>query len=191
MLRDLPGRVVRRLPDEQPEQQDHDDHRSCLADALHQTMNTVVPTRTLVNSHSESTTCIRMQPCEAFQPIEPGSSVPWIPTPGAERPIQRVPSGLFGPGGTGLRPGGPRVLGRRVPGRVDPLDDDRELAGRRRVDRLPGRDREDAPDRVVAVEERQPVGRPVDQDHGPDARRRDLGRHASSRGRRSAAARSR
>src|SRR6185369_11641632 len=27
-----------------------------------------------------------------------------MPTPGAERPIQRVPSGLPGPGGTGLRP---------------------------------------------------------------------------------------
>ena len=45
-----------------------------------------------------------MHPWEAFQPIELGSSVPWIPTPGAERPIQRVPSGLSGPGGTGLRP---------------------------------------------------------------------------------------
>ena len=27
-----------------------------------------------------------------------------MPTPGAERPIQRVPSGLPGPGGTGFRP---------------------------------------------------------------------------------------
>jgi hypothetical protein len=27
--------------------------------------------------------------------------VPWIPTYGAESPIQRVPSGLPGPGGTG------------------------------------------------------------------------------------------
>ena len=33
-----------------------------------------------------------------------GLGVPWMPTPGAERPIQRVPSGLPGPGGTGLAP---------------------------------------------------------------------------------------
>ena len=75
--------------------------------------------------------------------------------PGAERPIQRVPSGLFGPGGTGreaLRPG---VVGRRIPPRVDLLHDDVEPAGRRRVDRLAGRDREVAPDLVVGVEERR------------------------------------
>ena len=34
----------------------------------------------------------------------PGFGVPWMPTPGAERPIQRVPSGLPGPGGTGSSP---------------------------------------------------------------------------------------
>ncbi len=33
-----------------------------------------------------------------------GASVPWMPTPGALRPIQRVPSGFDGPGGTGVRP---------------------------------------------------------------------------------------
>ena len=30
--------------------------------------------------------------------------MPWMPTPGAERPIQRVPSGLPGPGGIGCSP---------------------------------------------------------------------------------------
>ena len=33
-----------------------------------------------------------------------GSGVPWMPTPGAEIPIHRVPSGLPGPGGTGDSP---------------------------------------------------------------------------------------
>ena len=36
------------------------------------------------------------------------SGVPWMPTPGAERPIQRVPSGLPGPGGDRLRALRPR-----------------------------------------------------------------------------------
>jgi hypothetical protein len=36
--------------------------------------------------------------------IELGLFVPWMPTPGAESPIQRVPSGFPGPGGTGLSP---------------------------------------------------------------------------------------
>jgi hypothetical protein len=30
--------------------------------------------------------------------------VPWMPTPEAERPIQRVPSGFPGPGGIGFSP---------------------------------------------------------------------------------------
>src|ERR1051326_5871278 len=67
-------------------------------------MNTGVPTRTRVYSHSADGTCIRMQPCDSECPIDHGSSVPWRPTPGALSPIQRVPSGLFGPGGTGLAP---------------------------------------------------------------------------------------
>src|SRR5437763_17113035 len=33
-----------------------------------------------------------------------GSGVPWMPMPNAERPIQRVPSGLPAPGSTGPRP---------------------------------------------------------------------------------------
>ena len=45
-----------------------------------------------------------MQPCEALYPIDVGSSVPWMPTPGAFSPIHRVPSGFDGPGGTGFRP---------------------------------------------------------------------------------------
>ena len=36
--------------------------------------------------------------------MEAESGVPWIPTSGAERPIQRVPNGFPGPGGTGSRP---------------------------------------------------------------------------------------
>ena len=44
---------------------------------------------------------MRMQPCETEYPIEAGSGVPWMPTSGAESPIQRVPRGLPGPGGIG------------------------------------------------------------------------------------------
>jgi hypothetical protein len=43
-----------------------------------------------------------MQPCETEYPIDAASGVPWIPTYGAVSPIQRVPSGLPGPGGIGL-----------------------------------------------------------------------------------------
>src|SRR5437764_15260062 len=67
-------------------------------------MNTGVPIRTRVNSHSADDTCIRMQPCDSECPIDHGSEVPWMPTPGALNPIQRVPSGLPGPGGTGVAP---------------------------------------------------------------------------------------
>jgi hypothetical protein len=47
---------------------------------------------------------MRMHPCEAEYPIEAAFGVPWMPTPRAERPIQRVPSGFRGPGGIGLAP---------------------------------------------------------------------------------------
>src|SRR4029077_15333728 len=67
-------------------------------------MNTGVPILTLLYSHSAEGTCIRMQPCDSEWPIDHGSSVPWMPTPAALNPIQRVPSGLFGPGGTGWAP---------------------------------------------------------------------------------------
>src|SRR5215510_8383379 len=67
-------------------------------------MKTGVPIRTWLYSHSADGTCIRMQPCDSEWPIDHGSSVPWMPTPGALSPIQRVPSGLPGPGGTGFNP---------------------------------------------------------------------------------------
>ena len=47
---------------------------------------------------------MRMQPCEAAVPTVLGAGVPWMPMPGADVPIQRVPSGFSGPGGTGPRP---------------------------------------------------------------------------------------
>src|SRR5689334_20802429 len=65
---------------------------------------TGVPTLTCSNSHSASGTYIRMHPCEAEYPIDAGSGVPWMPTPAAESPIQRVPSGFPRPGGTGFSP---------------------------------------------------------------------------------------
>ena len=58
--------------------------------------------------------------------------MPWMPTYGAEMPIQRVPSGLPGPGGIGSASGGP-VGRRRVPPRVALHVDDLEGAERRRV----------------------------------------------------------
>src|SRR5207253_8415927 len=69
-----------------------------------ETMKTGVPMSTWLKSHSASLTCMRMQPCETEYPIEASLFVPWMPTPGAERPIQRVPSGLFGTGGIGFWP---------------------------------------------------------------------------------------
>ena len=54
------------LLDEQPSSAKHDDHRGDWASAAHQTMKTVVPTRTWSKSHSESGTCIRMQPWDAM-----------------------------------------------------------------------------------------------------------------------------
>src|SRR5436190_12946947 len=69
-----------------------------------ETMKTGVPTCTWLKSHSASEMSMRMQPCDAEYPIEAESGVPWMPTPGALRPIQRVPSGLPGPGGTGFSP---------------------------------------------------------------------------------------
>ena len=47
---------------------------------------------------------MRMQPCDARLPIEPDWGVPCMPIAGADVPIQRVPSGLLTPGGTGPRP---------------------------------------------------------------------------------------
>ena len=38
---------------------------------------------------------MRMQPCDAREPIDQSSAVPWMPTPSAI-PSQRAFSGLFG-----------------------------------------------------------------------------------------------
>jgi len=102
--------VVHQAPGQQREQRGDDPDRGHPGGELeghaHQagTMKTVVPTSTCSNSHSASEMCIRTQPCEREYPIEASSGVPWIPTPGAESPIQRVPSGFPGPGGTGFSP---------------------------------------------------------------------------------------
>ena len=85
-----------------------------------------------------------------------------MPTPGAERPIQRVPSGLPGPGRDRLQALRPRVVRRRVPPRVALLVDDPEDARRRRVDRLAGRDVEGA-DEPRRVEEPERVRGAVDR----------------------------
>src|SRR5690242_12984656 len=54
---------------------------------------------------------IRMQPCDARVPMEDEIGVPCMPMPGADVPIQRVPSGLFTPGGIGPRPAAHGELG--------------------------------------------------------------------------------
>ena len=96
--------------------------------------------------------------------------MPWMPTAGDEIPIQRVPSGLPGPGRDRLRVLRP-VGRRRVPPRVAPLDDDLEAAERRRVARLPGGDSERAPQLhpVVEIE-------PVRARAGSRSRRRSTSR---------------
>src|ERR671934_2003668 len=67
-------------------------------------ITTGVPISTCSKSHTASGMCIRMQPCDAEYPIDASLGVPWMPTPGADRPIHRVPSGLLGPGGIGCWP---------------------------------------------------------------------------------------
>ena len=52
-------------------------------------MSTGVPTGTRGYRSTTSGTVMRMQPCEAAVPIEPGSPVPWMPTP-STMPIQRA-----------------------------------------------------------------------------------------------------
>src|SRR6478735_3291695 len=88
-------------------------------------MKTGVPIRTRLNSHSADGICIRMQPCDSEWPIDQGSEVPWIPTPGALSPIQRVPSGFPGPGGTGWIPCAHEALAVEQDEAVHaPVDDD-------------------------------------------------------------------
>src|SRR6476659_4760470 len=67
-------------------------------------MKTGVPIFTCWKSHSASGMRMRMQPCDAEYPMDAASGVPWMPTYGADSPIQRVPSGLPGPGGIGFAP---------------------------------------------------------------------------------------
>src|SRR5437763_14291275 len=62
-------------------------------------MNTGVPMGTRGYSASESGMCMRMQPCDAYVPIELSLGVPWIRMPGADRYRARVPSGVPGAGG--------------------------------------------------------------------------------------------
>ena len=61
-----PRVVVRELPDEQPEQREHDPDRADLgAPRLHQTMNTVVPIVDVVEQPLGLRDLnMRMQPCE-------------------------------------------------------------------------------------------------------------------------------
>src|ERR1700710_1189926 len=56
-------------------------------------MSTGVPTGTRGSRSITSGTFIRMQPCEARDPIDPDSAVPWMPTP-STMPIQRALSGF-------------------------------------------------------------------------------------------------
>src|SRR5919109_3895691 len=63
-------------------------------------MITVVPTGTSSYNCAISSLCIRMQPCEAYRPIDSGELVPWIRiNPGAVMYRARVPIGLPGPPG--------------------------------------------------------------------------------------------
>src|SRR5438046_3281389 len=62
-------------------------------------MITCVPTGTSGYRASESGMCIRMQPCDAYVPIDESLGVPWILMPGASRYRALVPRGLSGPGG--------------------------------------------------------------------------------------------
>ena len=56
-------------------------------------ISTGVPTGTRGYRSITSGTVMRMQPCDAREPIEPGSPVPWMPTP-LTMPIQRALSGF-------------------------------------------------------------------------------------------------
>ena len=85
------------------------------------------------------------------------------PTPGADRPIQRVPSGLPGPGGIGFAPCAHGESGGYHHGSFH-LTTMSKLAERRRVDRLAGRDGE-GPPRLHAVVQVELVRPAVDDDH--------------------------
>src|SRR3954451_14339495 len=82
----------------------HREPREDSRRARAQPISTGVPTGTRGYRSITSGTVIRMQPCEAREPIEPDSAVPWIPTP-LTMPIQRALSGLAAepPGPDSLR----------------------------------------------------------------------------------------
>ena len=96
--------------------------------------------------------------------------VPWMPTPGAFSPIQRVPSGFAGPGGTGFRPLRPRVeVGGYHHGfalLVDDPPDARPASGR-----SPARSRRGTCARASRPwKSRSVFAARVDDDHRPEAR---------------------
>ena len=94
-----------------------------------------------------------------------------MPTPGDESPIQRVPSGLVGPGGIGFWPLAQREFGGYHQG-LRHLTWIVEAAERRRVDRLARGDPEDAAQPVEAVQE-QAVRAAADDDHGAELAAQD------------------
>ena len=74
-------------------------------------MNTGVPICTRGYRFSTSEMYMRMQPWDAADPMDAELGVPCMPMPGAEVPIQRVPSGLPAPGGMGPSPAAQGELG--------------------------------------------------------------------------------
>ena len=156
----------------------HGRERECLGDELRapghryaETMKTGVPTRparTATPPRGSASGCSRARPSSRSSAA---SGVPWMPTPGDEIPIQRVPSGLPGPGRDRLLALRPVGVGR-VPPRVLPLDDDLEAAERRRIARLAGGDAERAP-RPHPVVEVEPVRAAPDDDDRAEALARD------------------
>ena len=103
--------------------------------------------------------------------------MPWMPTPGEEIPIQRVPSGFPGPGGIGSSSLAQSESGGYHHGFFH-IEIDAEAAERGRVLGRAGGDAELALQAHPGVE-REPVGAAADDDDGAEARARD-GRAASS-----------
>src|SRR5262249_49886522 len=67
LARDLAAALVRDVPDEYSEQRQHDGNCGALCGSSgHQTMKTVVPMSTWLNSHSACGISIRMQPCDSL-----------------------------------------------------------------------------------------------------------------------------
>ena len=87
-------------------------------------MKTVVPTVIRLYNHSASGIRMRMQPCDTEYPIEPGSGVPWMPTPGSDA-HPASPERITRAGRDRLLVLRPRRV-RRIPPGVLPLDDDAE-----------------------------------------------------------------